>query len=303
MSRKKIYTAGFLCGFLLAGMTHTDLAYAASPSLSASADTGSVAEGDYVNVDVDLGNNPSISTLGATLNYDSSVLKYDSSTWNGGFSGSDMQMASDTGSEVNLSVVCDDNYAQDGTVVTVRFQAVKDSDSIPVTLALRDMADADLSAVSDCQVTSAVYAPQPAASKETGSSQEHKADAKKDDSQDRGKDPDSDMVDLENPDATAGISIIDEESGAEEPVIVAAVDTGSGAGSDTNVTAGMTQGETAAPSQAETKTQTVAAQAAASRPDRNYRTGAGIGIDVYLIGAAVCGLLALMLSVRHYKKK
>lgn len=302
MSRKKNFTAGFLCGLLLTGISHTDLVYAASPSLSASADTGSVAEGDYVNVDVDLGNNPSISTLGATLNYDSNVLKYDSSTWNGGFSGSDMQMASDTGSEVNLSVVCDDSYAQDGTVVTVRFQAVKDTDSIPVTLALRDMADADLSAVSDCQVTSAVHAPQAAAAQGDSSGQENKADEKAD-SQGNSKDTDADMVDLENPEETAGIRIVDEQSGAEESVTVAVADTGSGTESNAAAESGMTQGESLELSQAETKTQTVAAQAAASKTDRNYRTGAGIGLDVYLIGAAVCGLLALGLSVRHSKKK
>lgn len=299
MSRKKNFTAGFLCGLLLTGISHTDLIYAASPSLSASADTGTVAEGDYVNVDVELGNNPSISTLGATLNYDSSVLKYDSSIWNGEFLGSDMQMASDTGSEVNLSVVCDDSYAQDGTVVTVRFQAVKDSDSIPVTLALRDMADADLSAVSDCQVTSAVHAPQAAPQKDE-SGQEKQAD-QTDNSQNKEKDTDLDMVDLENPDETTGISIVDEESGADEPVTVA-TDAGGSTGSAANAAASMSQGETAAPSQSVTKTQTVAAQASA-KPDRNYRTGAGIGIDVYLIGAAACGLLALMLSVRHFKRK
>ncbi len=288
MKRTKNMAAGFLCGLLLTGITYTDLVYAASPSLSASADTATVAEGDYVNVDIDLGNNPSISTLGATLNYDSSVLKYDSSDWNGGFSGSDMQMASDTGSEVNLSVVCDDSYAQDGTVVTVRFQAVKDADSIPVTLALRDMADADLSVVSDCQVTSAVHALQ-------GDSSGQKNQA------DQAKDTDPDTVDLENPDETADISIVDEESGADEPITVAAADAGGSAGSQTNAPSDMTQGETAAPSQSVTKTQTVAVQAAA-KPDRNYQTGAGIGIDMYLIGAAACGLLALLLSVRRLKK-
>lgn len=197
-------------------------------------------------------------------------------------------MASDTGSEVNLSVVCDDSYAQDGTVVTVRFQAVKDADSIPVTLALRDMADADLSVVSDCQVTSAVHAPQ-------GDSSGQKNQA------DQAKDTDPDTVDLENPDETADISIVDEESGADEPITVAAADAGGSAGSQTNAPSDMTQGETAAPSQSVTKTQTVAVQAAA-KPDRNYQTGAGIGIDMYLIGAAACGLLALLLSVRRLKK-
>ena len=71
-------------------------------------------------------------------------------------------MASDTGSEVNLSVVCDSSYSADGTIVTVRFQAVRDSSSIPVTLSLRDMADAELSAVSSCKVSSRVRVPQTA---------------------------------------------------------------------------------------------------------------------------------------------
>ena len=94
MSRKKFFAAGLFCSLLLAGMAQADTVYAAAPTLSASADTGSVSEGDYVNIDVELGNNPDISTLGAALNYDSDVLKYDSSTWNSSFSGSDMQMAS-----------------------------------------------------------------------------------------------------------------------------------------------------------------------------------------------------------------
>ena len=103
MKRNKLFAAGLFCSLLFAGITQANVSYAeAAPSLNASADTGSVAKGDYVNVDVNLGGNPSISTLGASLGYDSSVLKYDSSTWNSGFSGNDMQMASDTGSEVNL---------------------------------------------------------------------------------------------------------------------------------------------------------------------------------------------------------
>ena len=110
---------------------------AASPSLSASADAAGVSEGGYVNVSVNLSGNPSISTIGMALAYDSSVLRYESASWNSGFSGSDMKMASDTGSEVNLSAVCDSSYSADGTVVTVRFQAVSDSSSVPVTLSLR----------------------------------------------------------------------------------------------------------------------------------------------------------------------
>lgn len=92
-----------------------------------------MAKGDFVNVSVNLSGNPTISTLGVALGYDSSVLSYDNISWGSGFSGNDMKMVSDTGSEVNLSVVCEDSYSADGTVATVSFQAVSESSSIPVT--------------------------------------------------------------------------------------------------------------------------------------------------------------------------
>lgn len=282
MSRKKLFTAGLFCSLLLT-MIQPAVVYAAVPSLSASADAGGVTEGDYVNIDVDLGNNPSISTLGATLSYDSSVLKYDSSTWNGGFSGSDMKMASDTGNEVNLSVVCSDSYTANGTVVTVRFQAVKDTDSIPVTLALRDMADAELSAISDCRVASQVQAPQPAA--EPGQ-----------------VDEEDEPVDLEDLDEASGIRIVDEESGEQSQTIASNTDSSTENAADAY--SNTTQNVTSTQAQTNQTSQTVAAQSAnPSGPDKNYKTGAGIGMDIYVIGAAVCGILALVLSVRHHKKQ
>ncbi len=291
MKRNKLFAAGLFCSLLFAGITQANVSYAeAAPSLNASADTGSVAKGDYVNVDVNLGGNPSISTLGASLGYDSSVLKYDSSTWNSGFSGNDMQMASDTGSEVNLSVVCDGSYAQDGTIVTVRFQAVKDADSIPVTLALRDMADADLGAVSDCTVASAVQAPQAE------------------------NPPQDDIVDIENPDDTTDIQVVDE---VEDPQ---GTDESSGAGQTDpqptqNTSAGDVSGADiqpqpamADPGSTESGSSAGAAestsytqQSGSSGLDANYKTGAGLGSDVYLIGAAVFGILALVLLVRRHR--
>ncbi|KAI4446409.1 hypothetical protein C823_000927 [Eubacterium plexicaudatum ASF492] len=167
MKDRKKYLPCLLIAMLFVCMMQVYSANAAaSPSLSASADAAGVSEGGYVNVSVNLSGNPSISTIGAALAYDSSVLRYESASWNSGFSGSDMKMASDTGSEVNLSVVCDSSYSADGTVVTVRFQAVSDSSSIPVTLSLRDMADADLAAVTDCKVSSRVHVPETAGSRD-----------------------------------------------------------------------------------------------------------------------------------------
>lgn len=249
---------------------------AASPSLSASADTASVTEGGYVNVSVNLSSNPSISTLGIALNYDSSVLKYDSAAWSGGFSGSDMQMTSDTGSQVNLSVVCDSSYSADGTVVTVRFQAVKDSSSIPVTLALRDMADADLSAVSNCKVSSKVRVP------ETVDKKENTAEAK---ASGTGQ----------------GTDAAERESGQSEQqtVSVANVDTGSvqsASGSVTGNAAG-TAASGAQSASAQNAKAATASEAGSAKPDQNYKTGAGLGNDILLVIAVACGILALLLAV------
>lgn len=132
---------------------------ASTPTLSASADAGSVAAGQTVNVKVSLSNNPAITTLGMALDYDSSVLQYAGSTWNSAFSSSDMTLVTDDGGSVNLSAVCDNAYTSDGVVVTVQFEAVSDASQIPVSLVLRDMTDSDLEAV-NCKINSQLRVPQ-----------------------------------------------------------------------------------------------------------------------------------------------
>lgn len=206
---------------LLLCMVQIHMAYAAtSPSLYASADAAEVTAGDSVNVSIKLRDNPSVSTLGIALGYDKSVLKYDSISWSGNFSDSDMKMASDTDSEVNLSVVCDNSYSADGTIATVRFRAVSDASSIPVTLSLRDMTDKDLSEISNCKVSSQVRVP-----KTTG-----------------------------------------------------------------------TKSNTVQP---KTKTSS-SSEVVSSKPDQNYKTGAGMGYDIWLIVAVACGMLALILAVKKH---
>lgn len=271
MSRNKSFAAGLAFSLLLYGLAQPGRVYAASPTLSASADTGSVKAGDYVNINVDLSNNPDISTFGAALNYDSSVLQYDSSTWSGNFTESDMQMASDTGSEVNLSVVCDDSYSADGTVVTVRFQAVQDSDSIPVGLSLRDMADADLSEVADCAVAGTVSAPQtPQTPPESD---------------------ESDLVDTDNLEDTSEISIVDEQVQPDDPQKDDVPDTGNTDGTSTGQT-GNYSNTSGSP----------LASAKSSRLDANYKTGNGLGSDWLLVGAAACGISAIVFGIRRSKK-
>ena len=258
---------------------------AASPSLSASADAADVSEGGYVNVSVNLSGNPSISTIGAALAYDSSVLSYESASWSSSFSGSDMKMASDTGSEVNLSVVCDSSYSADGTIVTVRFQAVQNSSSIPVTLSLRDMADADLSAVSNCRVSSQVHVPETAGKKNAA------ADNK------------DDMVELKAPETDTGRA--ESESGSDEQMAVSVADTGTDrVQSESRASAGNTQEASLTPGGGVQSTSVQNAQSApasntgSAKPDQNYKTGAGLGNDIFLIIAAACGILTLILAVR-----
>lgn len=285
MKNKRKYLPYLFTSLLLICVVQMQAAFAAtSPSLSASADAADVAAGDYVDVSVQLSGNPSISTLVAALSYDSSVLKYDSTSWNGSFSGSDMKMASDTGSEVNVSVVCDSSYSADGTVATVRFQAVSDCSEIPVTLSLRDMADADLSAVSDCKVSSQLRVPETSGKKDVTEK----------------KEPDTADIKTSEPDAGQR----EEQSSSGNPVESTASAARDNTQSAASAAAGSTQETTVSAGGGVQSTSVQNAQAASSsktgssKPDQNYKTGAGIGSDLLLVLAAACGILALVLVVR-----
>lgn len=157
-SKKVIYTI-VLCMLLACHLHISAASAAAQPVLSASADLASAAQDDSVVISVQLENNPDLSTLGITLHYDSSLLQYSGSTWSSQFFGSDLTMASDTGNAVNLSFVCEGSYPSNGTIVSVRFKALEKISSIPVTLSLRDMADADLVSITNCRVIQEIQVP------------------------------------------------------------------------------------------------------------------------------------------------
>lgn len=287
MINKKKYPLCLIISLLLICLPLNRTVYAAaSPSLLASADAAAVTEGSYVNISVNLSGNPSISTLGAALSYDSSVLKYDSASWSSNFSGSDMKMASDTGSEVNLSVVCDNSYSVDGTFVTVRFQAVQNASSIPVTLSLRDMTDADLSAVSDCRVSRQVRVPETAGKKSAAA-----------------ENKDNDMVELKASETDTGRA--ESESESDEQLSVSVADTGTDhVQGGSNASAGNTQeaslkaGGRVQSTSVQNAQSAPASDTGSAKPDQNYKTGAGLGNDIFLIVAAACGILTLILIVR-----
>ncbi len=268
-----------LLALLFFSSIQPDAAYAASPALSASADAASAEEGSFVNISISLSGNPSFSTLGMALSYDSSILKYDSTSWSGGFSDGDMKMASDTGSEVNLSVVCEDSYAADGTVASVRFQAVQDASSIPVTLSLRDMADADLEPVSDSSVDGNVQTPAPESGGEnSGNNTNNMNDA----------DNEADMAGTGGGDDTEGRTQDSQEQEEGQNQVTG------------TVSAGTNQAQ-------RTSAQDVQAvsvsDAESSKTDASYQTGAGMGNDIFLIAAAACGAAALLLVLKKAKGK
>ncbi len=291
MKNQKKYLLYLLAGVLLICIIQIQIVYAAaSPLLSASADAAGVAVGDHVNISINLSGNPSVSTLGTALNYDSSILKYDGASWSNSFSGSDMKMASDTGSEINLSVVSDSSYSADGTIVTVRFRAVQNSSSIPVTLSLRDMADADLSAVSNCRVSSQVRVPETAGKKNAA------ADNK------------DDMVQLKAPETDS--SSRESESGFDEQMAVSVADTGTdhvqsglSASEGNTQEASLTAGGGVQSTSVHNAQSALASNTGSAKPDQNYKTGAGLGNDIFLIIAAVCGTLTLILMVRKRREE
>lgn len=239
---------------------------AAAPSLSASTDAVSVTDGQMIDIRVELSNNPGLSTLGMSLDYDSSVLQYSGSTWNSSFSGSDMTMASDDGGTLNLSAVCDDAYTENGTVVTVRFDAVGNSSTVPVTLELRDMSDSDLNAISDYNVSSQIITP-------------------KADSPEEPEKSDTDRTDTVDDQAdAAAINTTDSRTQKTDSSTPAKQTLSANEGSVSRVSVQNTSADMG------------------NTPDENYKTGAGIGNDVFLLLAAVFGIVALAVLCRKERK-
>lgn len=255
-----------LLSMFLACMYPNTAEAAFSPALSASTDAAGVMEGQTVDVRVDLSNNPGLSTLGMSLDYDSSILQYSGSTWNSSFSGSDMTMESDDGGTLNISAVCDDAYTEDGTVITVRFDAIGNSKTVPVTLGLRDISDSDLNELSDCSVSSQIKMPKADNSKEP-----EEADADSTDTAGGQKDD-------------AETSTADSRKASADSSVPAAQSFSVNTGSTSRVSA-----------------QNISANTGSS-PDENYKTGAGIGNDIFLLLAAAFGIGALAAICKKERK-
>lgn len=164
--KKKFYAVlAMVCVCFLA-MTQR-VSASGAPQLSASADAAKADKGQTVKVKISLTGNPKISTLGMALSYDADSFEYKDCSWSGSLSGSDMKMASGSGGDVNLSLVCDKSYTSDGVVATVSFQAKKDKAVVDMSLSLREMTDEELADVTNCKVSRAVRVPEAAGKDET----------------------------------------------------------------------------------------------------------------------------------------
>ena len=328
MKKKRMWPAAVLLGLLLAGPAPVTKAAAAVPYLSAAADRGAVQAGGYVTVTITLGNNPSLSTLGMALGYDGSILKYDSTSWSGSLSGDDIKMASDSGSEVSLSIVCADVFSSSGTVATVRFQAVADADSIPVTLSLREMADAQLSAIYDCSVPAAVKTPaappQDTEQDDGGTKEPDGASGSRPSEKDPGKDPSGNTADKntadnkekdkkekddkekdknKNPSGTVPDHNQNPSGGSTgSPSANAPVSSTGGTSGAYTQTGQVTVRPQISRAQRSSSGQ-VQSVSASSKADRNYRTGAGAGNDIFLVTACICGITSLLLLVGKQRGK
>lgn len=164
--KKKFNAALAIVCVCLMAMAQPVLA-SGTPHLSASADAAKADKGQTVKVKISLTGNPKISTLGMSLSYDAGAFEYKDCSWSGSIGGNDMKMASGSGGNVSLSLVCDKSYTADGAVATVSFQAKKDGAVVDMDLGLREMADEDLEDVTNCKVSAAVRVPEAAGKSET----------------------------------------------------------------------------------------------------------------------------------------
>lgn len=84
-NKRKIFTAFLICLLLSCTMRIHIVSAATTPVLSASADTADAVQGNTIQIQIQLNHNPDLSTLGMTLNYNNSMLRYLDSAWSNHF--------------------------------------------------------------------------------------------------------------------------------------------------------------------------------------------------------------------------
>lgn len=109
--------------------------------------------GDEVKVEIHVSGSRPITTLGLRLVYDSDKLTYEGESWSEGTkSAYAMTLVSDVendgGKALNISMISDVGYQDNGTMVTLAFSAKEDYAEVPVELSLRDITDQDMQDIS-----------------------------------------------------------------------------------------------------------------------------------------------------------
>lgn len=117
--------------------------------------------GETVSVVISVSGDVSLTTLGLRLSYDSRKLDYGDGQWaeNLQKSNSSMTLISDVayngGQVLNISMISDEGYQNNGTMLTLRFYVKEDYSENPFKLELREITDGSMQSVAN--VTNITY--------------------------------------------------------------------------------------------------------------------------------------------------
>lgn len=144
---KQIIKGVVFVGLLLfmIGKTDSWRTYATEYSITIprQADKGSIISGE-----IEIKDNPGLTSLGLRLVYDANILEYRNVKWKPLFSDDDNQIKLVSDVEyagkraVNISFIDRNVFCEEGTVITVYFNVVKSYNENPIELEFRDATDA-----------------------------------------------------------------------------------------------------------------------------------------------------------------
>lgn len=110
-------------------------------------------QGTVIAVKISVADNPGLTTLGLRVFYNPEILDYKNAEWSDLLlNGRDCQvLVSDVeyldGKAINIAMIDNTVYQEDGTMLTLYFEVLKDYSESPVTLEFRDSTDAKESKV------------------------------------------------------------------------------------------------------------------------------------------------------------
>ena len=324
MQKKLAYGTGWIAVLFLFLICFS-VRVQAAPAVSAQSSPSSAKQGENIAVTVNLQGNEGISSALLMLNYDNASLKYVGSTWSSSVTASDTATASDLGSAVQLNLVSPAGYYGNGVLCTVNFQALKDVASPAFSLQAGDLIEIQAAASNTDETEDADW--------EDGEDSDWQDDSEEDSDWEE----DADEADTWEADSEEEETVTNgwrddtawnsQDKSKSNKASATETDTTAEAEDGTSVIQSMldawnpdwgtasTEPETAAAStEAETETATVqpaknttvsagTRTSSSSRADRTYKTGVGLGNDIFLILFAATAVAALLILVRRNKMK